>query len=181
MTLDHEFGPGSDQSFYQRRERASRRIWRIGGAWAPAFVVVGLLVAATAAIAARAAVVSIAPGAAAIYGDLGMPVNPRGLTIAYVRATATPQTDGQGELLVTGEIANLCDRETPVRGLRLALRGEDGRELYVWTARPPKSQLGARERVMFHARLASPPAGVREVLVKFAEPGNKGAFTESPS
>ena len=58
---------------------------------------------------------------------------------------------------------------------------QDGRELYVWTARPPKTRLGTRERVSFRARLAAPPAGVREVLVKFAEPGNKGAFTETPS
>jgi len=181
MTVDHVFGPSSDQSFYQRRGRASRRIWRIGGAWAPALVVVGLLAAATAAVADRAAIVSIAPAAEAVYGGLGMPVKSRDLTIADVQATVTRQTDGQGELLVTGEIANLRDAETPVLGLRVALRGEDGRELYMWTARPPKSRLGARERVTFRARLASPPAGVREVLVKFAEPGNKGTFTESPS
>ncbi len=65
--------------------------------------------------------------------------------------------------------------------LRLTLRGEDGREMYVWTARGPKSSLSAHERVAFRARLAAPPAGVRDVLVKFAEPGNKGAFTETPS
>ena len=65
--------------------------------------------------------------------------------------------------------------------LRLALRGEDGREIYVWTARAPKISLSARERVPFRARLAAPPAGVRDVLVKFAAPGDKGAFTESPS
>ena len=110
-----------------------------------------------------------------------MPVNLRGLIIADVRATVTEQADGQGELLVTGEIANLRDGETPAPNLRLALCGADGRELYVWTARPPKTCLGTRERVSFRARLAAPPAGVREVLVKFAEPGNKGAFTETPS
>jgi hypothetical protein len=86
-----------------------------------------------------------------------------------------------GELLVTGEIANLRDRETAAPNLRLALRNEDGRELYVWTARAPKSRLGAHERVTFRARLAAPPAGVRDVLVKFVAPGDKGSFTESPS
>ena len=74
----------------------------------------------------------------------GMPVNLRGLSIADVRATVTQQADGQGELLVTGEIANLRDGETSAPSLRLALRAEDGRELYVWTARPPKTRLGAR-------------------------------------
>ena len=45
----------------------------------------------------------------------------------------------------------------------------------------PRLGLATRERVSFRARLAAPPAGVREVLVKFVEPGNKGAFTETPS
>jgi Protein of unknown function (DUF3426) len=171
MTLNQNFGANCDQS--------SRR--RPGGALAPAFVLVGLVIAGTAAIAARAAIVSIAPATAAVYAGVGIPVNLRGLTIADVRATVTQPSEGQGELLVTGEIANLRDSETRAPNLRLALRGEDGRELYIWTARPPKTSLGARERVPFRARLAAPPAGVREVLVKFAEPGNKGAFTESPS
>jgi hypothetical protein len=63
----------------------------------------------------------------------------------------------------------------------LALLGEDGREIYVWTTKGPKTSLNGHERVAFRARLAAPPAGVREVLVKFAEPGNKGLFIETPS
>lgn len=174
MTLEHKFGSNWDRS-------SSRRRWRAGGATAPAFVIVGLVIMGTTAIAARTAIVSIAPATAAVYASLGMPVNLRGLMIAEVRATATQEPEGQGELLVTGEIANLRDRETPVPNLRLALRGEDGGELYVWTARGPKAQLHARERVPFRARLAAPPAGVRDVLVKFTAPGDKGLFTESPS
>jgi hypothetical protein len=173
MTLDHKFGANCDQSSPWRR--------RPSGVFVPAFVLIGLVITGTAAIAARAAIVSIAPATAAVYAGVGMPVNLRGLAIADVRATVTQPSEGQAELVVTGEIANLRDDETRAPNLRLALRGEDGRELYVWTARPPKGSLGARERVPFRARLAAPPAGVREVLVKFAEPGNKGAFTESPS
>jgi hypothetical protein len=135
----------------------------------------------TTAIAARAAIVLIAPATAALYASAGMPVNLRDLSIADVRATVIQQTEGQGELLVTGEITNLRDRETLAPSLRLALRGEDGCELYVWRTRGPKSRLGARERVPFRARLAAPPAGVRDVLVKFAAPGDKGSFTESRS
>ena len=109
-------------------------------------------------------------------------MNLRGLSIADVRVTVTQQTEGPGELLITGEIENLRDAKTSVPDLRLALRGEDGRELYVWTAQAPKISLDARERVPFRARLAAPPAGVRDVLVKFAAPGDKGGlFTESPS
>jgi hypothetical protein len=140
-----------------------------------------LVLAATMAIAARAAIVSMAPATAAVYASVGMPVHLRGLSIADVRATVTRETESQGELVVTGEIANLGDGETLAPRLRLALLGQDGRELYLWTARPPKTRLVAREHVAFRARLAAPPAGVREVLVKFAEPGNKGSFTETPS
>jgi hypothetical protein len=82
--------------------------------------------------------------------------------------------------VVTGEIANLRAKETPVPVLSFSLRAADGRELYIWTARGPKASLGALERVPFRARLAAPPAGVRDVLVKFVAPGNKGSFTEIP-
>ena len=180
MTLDSRFGANRDQ-FSHEFGRPSRRMRRLGGAMPPAFVLVGLVIVATLVIAARATIVSIAPATAAIYAGAGLPVNLRGLKIADVRATVTLESDGQSELLITGEIANLRDRETSTPNLRLALRGQDGQELYVWMARSPKTRLGARERVPFRARLAAPPAGVREVLVKFAEPGNKGAFTETPS
>ncbi len=178
MIMDHKFGSNCDQHIIGR---ASWRPWRAGSALAPAFALAGLVVAATTLIAARAAIVSILPTTGAIYAGLGMPVNLHGLSIADIRATVTQQAEGQGELLVTGEIKNLRAIETPLPSLRLALRGEDGRELYVWAARGPKSHLGAGERVPFRARLAAPPAGVRDVLVKFAAPGDKGSFTESPS
>jgi hypothetical protein len=178
MIVDYKSGSNCDRRSYQTTGCAPPRRWR---AAAPALLLVGLVTAATMAIAPRAAIVSIAPATAAAYALAGMPVNLRGLSIADVRARATHETDSPGELLVTGEIANLRDGETAAPNLRLALRGEDGRELYVWTARGPKTRLAAHERMTFRARLAAPPAGVRDVLVKFATPGDKGSFTETPS
>ncbi len=154
---------------------------KASAATAPAFVIAAFIMAATTAIAARATIVSAIPGAAVVYADLGMPVNLRGLKIDRVRATAAGQTEDSQELLITGEIVNLRERETAVPNLRLALRAEDGRELYIWTARGPKDRLGPHERVAFRARLAAPPAGVRDVLVKFGAPGDKASFTESQS
>jgi hypothetical protein len=174
MTLNHIFGANRDKI-------APQPIRRAHGAIAPVVVLVGLVIAATTAIAARAAIVSIAPATAAIYAGVGLPVNLRGLSIAGVHVTAVQQAEGPGELLITGELENLRDAKTPVPSLRLALRDENGRELYVWTVRAPKLSLYARERLPFRARLAAPPAGVRDVLVKFAGPGDKGLFTESPS
>ncbi len=144
---------------------------------APALVFLAVMIAATAAIAGRAAIVRVAPATATAYASLGMPVNLRGLSIDSVRATIAEPSDDRRELLVTGEIVNLRQTETPVPNLRLALLGDDRRELYLWTARP-KSPLGPHERVAFRARLAAPPAGVRDVLVKFAAPGDKSSVTE---
>ena len=175
MTLDHKFGSDCDQYFRRLR-------WWARGIMAPAFLLVGLVIMGTTAIAGRARIVSVAPATAAFYAAVGLPVNLRGLSIAKVYATVARQTEGQGELLITGEIENLRDGRTSVPDLHLALRGEDGREIYVWTAKAPKINLNARERVPFRARLAAPPAGVRDVLVKFVAPGDKGGqFTESPS
>jgi hypothetical protein len=181
MTLDHRFGANRDQGFYQRTGRASRRPWRTVGAWAPAFALAGLAIATMTAVAARATIVSIAPATASVYASVGLPVNLLGLSIVKVHATMAEQTEGPGELLISGEIENLRDAKTSLPSLRLALRGEDGCEIYFWTSKGPKTSLNARERVAFRARLAAPPAGVRDVLVKFAEPGNKGSFTETPS
>jgi Protein of unknown function (DUF3426) len=174
MILDHKFGSNCDQDLPRRR-------WLGDTAIFPALVLIGIVVMGTAAIATRATIVAIAPATAAIYSGVGIPVNLRDLSVDDVRVTTTQQPDSSGELLVTGEIANLRDHETATPNLRLALRNENGRELYIWTARAPKNRLGAHERVTFRARLASPPAGVRDVLVKFAAPGDKGLFTESPS
>jgi hypothetical protein len=178
MTLDSKFG-ANPNLFSHETGRPSRRTWRLGGAMVSTTVLVGLVILATAVIAARAAIVSFAPATAALYAGAGLPVNLRGLKIADVRATVAQKSER--ELVVTGEIANLRDCETLAPKLRLILRGKDGRELYTWVERAPKARLRAHEHVPFRERLAEPPAGVREVLVKFAAPGNKGTFTESPS
>jgi hypothetical protein len=149
-----------------------------GGGAAPALVFLAFMIAATTMIAARAAIVRAAPATAAAYASLGMPVNLRGLAIDGVRATIAGASDDRRELLVAGEIVNLRQDETPVPNLRITLRGDDGSELYLWTAPEPKPRLGPHERVAFRARLAAPPSGVRDVLVKFAAPGDKASFTE---
>jgi hypothetical protein len=162
-----------------RRRRASAPDRRKGSSYTtgPALAFAAFMIAATTAIAARAEIVSFAPATAVVFADLGMPVNLRGLAIDRVRA-AEQQTDDNRELVIAGEIVNLRETETQVPNLRLALRAEDGRELYLWTARGPKERLAAHERVAFKARLAAPPPGVRDVLVKFAAPGDKASFTE---
>ena len=157
------------------REQSSRE--KIGRA-ALALVFLALMIAATTTIAARAAIVSVVPATAAAYAYLGVPISLGGLAIDSVRATIVDWSEDGRELRITGDVINLRGAETSVPNLRLTLRGEDQRELYRWTAPEPKGRLGPHERVAFRFRLAAPPAGVRDVLVKFAAPGDKASFTE---
>ena len=169
MILDRQSGSKRDQGSPETMGRGA----------APAFVLLGLMIAATTMIAARAAIVRAAPMTAAAYASLGMPVNLRGLAIDGVRATIAGLAEDGGELIVIGEIVNLRQVETPAPNLRLTGCAATTRASST-SGRPGgrRSRLGPHERVAFRARLAAPPAGVRDVLVKFAAPGDKEAFTE---
>src|SRR5215212_3921529 len=104
---------------------------------------------------------------------------------ALARLAAMPKApvlalNGQDQLLVVeGEILNRRGRDVEVPSLRLTVRGPDGLELYTWTNEPPRKTLAAAETARFRARLASPPAEGREVLVRFAHaaPGATVAAT----
>jgi predicted Zn finger-like uncharacterized protein len=133
---------------------------------------VSLVAGSMGAIGARQAVVAAVPLAAGAYAAVGLPVNVRGLDIGAVRARMTDSGDKK-VLVVEGAITNLREGETAAPDLRIALRAGDGRELYVWTTRAPKDRLAQGESVRFAARLASPPEGARDALVKFLAPGDK--------
>ena len=68
MIQDDKFGANRDQGSFEAMGRTARRR---GGALASAFVIIGLAVASTMAIAARAHIVSIAPATAAAYALAG--------------------------------------------------------------------------------------------------------------
>ncbi len=166
----------------KRRARAvavGGRMKSISARIAPALGLVALMAATSIAIGSRAAIVSTAPATAVAYAELGIPVNLRGLAIDSVRATVTPDSDDGRALLVMGEIVNLRGSQTAAPDLRIALRADDGQELYAWTLNAPKRRFAPGERVAFKARLASPPSGVHDVLVKFRAAGDKGRFTET--
>jgi predicted Zn finger-like uncharacterized protein len=133
------------------------------------------LAGAMAAVAARAEIVAIAPATGGLYAAIGLPVNPIGLAIADVSARLGAGGD-KSLLAVEGALVNLRGKETAAPNLRVALRAADGRELYVWTTRPPKDRLAAGERVPFVARLAAPPPGVVDALVKFVAPSDKDSL-----
>jgi len=154
-----------------RLRRLAARVRRLAAPVACAAALAG----AMAAVAARAEIVAIAPAAGGLYAAIGLPVNPLGLAIADVSARLGAGGD-KSLLAVEGALVNLRDKETAAPNLRIALRAADGRELYVWTTRPPKDRLAAGERAPFVARLAAPPPGVVDALVKFVAPGDKNSL-----
>ena len=138
-----------------------------------AFVcVIAILASAMGAVAARASIVQAVPGAARIFAAIGLPVNLRGLAFDNLRTNVFELGDRK-MLVVEGSILSLHDAPTPAPSMRIALRGADKRELYVWTAPAPKAILAAGEHVAFRTRLAAPPDDARDVLVSFVAGGEK--------
>ncbi|MFL5109662.1 MAG: MJ0042-type zinc finger domain-containing protein [Microvirga sp.] len=140
-----------------------------------ALILVGLV---GGAVLGRERIVAAAPATARLYAAAHLSVNPLGLDLKGVRSELV--LNGQDQLLVVeGEILNRRGRDVEVPSLRLTVRGPDGLELYTWTNEPPRKTLAAAETARFRARLASPPAEGREVLVRFAHaaPGATVAAT----
>jgi predicted Zn finger-like uncharacterized protein len=152
-----------------------RRLGARAGRLVAPLALIAALAAAMAAVAARAAVVAALPAAGGVYAAIGLPVNGVGIAIADVSARLGAGGD-KSLLAIEGTLVNLRGSEIAAPRLRIALRAADGRELYVWTTRPPKNRLAAGERAPFVARLAASPPGVVDALVKFAAPGDKDSL-----
>ena len=155
---------------HPRRRASSAPPARRAVSLAPRRALVGLLAAAavSAALAGREAVVARAPVAARFYAAIGLPVNLSGVEFRNVKSVVAEE-NGARILAVTGEVANLRDRTTPLPPLRVSVHGGDGRQIYVWTADAPKSKLAAGETTSFRTRLAAPPDKARDVKVTLAE------------
>jgi predicted Zn finger-like uncharacterized protein len=160
------------------KEARPRKSWsafgiRQSGAGARlALAILLILGCVMAGVATRGSIVKAAPNTARIFAMIGLPVNLRGLALDNVRTNSFDLGDRR-VLVVEGAIVNLFDSATETPDLRIALRGVDKRELYVWMAPAPKARLGPNEQIAFRTRLAAPPDGVNDVLVKFASAGDK--------
>lgn len=137
-------------------------------------ILASLCAASTAALGARERLVAMAPVLAPVYAAIGLPVNVRGLAIENVSARLADIGDKRF-LVVEGSVVNLRATDAASPDLRIALRGADGRELYVWTARAAKARLAKGEQARFAARLEAPPDGVKDAIVKFVAAGEKTA------
>ncbi|MGE0604132.1 MAG: MJ0042-type zinc finger domain-containing protein [Xanthobacteraceae bacterium] len=117
-------------------------------------------------LAGRQSVVRAAPELASLYATIGLPVNLRGLEFQNIRTKQEIQ-DGVTVLAIEGEVENIAQGAVELPRVRLAVLGDNGVELYSWTALLPRSILYPHERVPFKSRLASPPAASKEIMVRF--------------
>jgi predicted Zn finger-like uncharacterized protein len=129
-------------------------------------VILGLILLDLSLIGWRAEVVRVAPQTASLYAAIGLGVNLRGLALANV-TTETQTTDGVQVLLVQGLIVSAASRTVAVPRLRFAVRNVSGNEIYTWTALPTRSLLSPGETLAFQSRLAAPPPGTHDLLVRF--------------
>ena len=129
--------------------------------------VVLVLVGGMALIGLRERVARLLPATAPAYAAIGLPLNLAGLELRGVRSRIL--LDGARRVLaIEGEIVNLRREANRVPPVALTVRGENGQAKYAWTAPAPKARLEAGETIAFRARLASPPEGGADVLVRFA-------------
>ncbi len=115
----------------------------------------------------REYVVRFAPGSAQLFALAGLEVNLRGLEfreISYVREFE----DGIPVLAVRGEIVNVTKEPVLLPPIRFSLRDSNAQEVYYWTGNAGPDLLAPSGVVPFVSRLASPPAGAEEILVRFA-------------
>ena len=159
----------------RRRLQARRKEKRRSSRWTA--IVLVLLAVNVAVIGGRDAVVRVLPQTASFFAAIGLPVNLRHLSFENVKISKEVQ-DGVNVLIVQGAIVSTANKPITVPRLRFAARDAAGQEIYVWTALPSRSILGPDEHLEFRSRLASPPAGARNVMVRFSNSQDTAAGAE---
>lgn len=113
-------------------------------------------------------VVSMLPGATRLYAALGMPLNSKGFAFQGVNY-GFHQEGEETVLEVKGDIVNLTDAPVKAPVVVVVLLDENGKELSQYTTAEREEPLGAGEAAPFLAEIASPPAEVRKLKVRFAK------------
>jgi predicted Zn finger-like uncharacterized protein len=154
------------ETFAARRQRLQAKRKKAGGRSRWTAIVLVLFAVNVALVGARNEVVRYLPQTASLFAAIGLPVNLRGLAFEDVRITDETQ-DGKTILLIHGKIVSTAKRTVTVPRLRFSARNAAGQEIYSWTAKPERATLGPGESFGFQSRLAAPPAGANDVMVRF--------------
>ena len=140
----------------------------VAGGWL--FLVVLVLATGWAAVMFRDNIATWLPQTSSLYAAVGLQVTPRGMDLADI-AYRQQVEDDQNVLVVTGSVVNRSAHELSVPLLRVALFDADKHELYHWTFVSAVSTLKPGASARFRTRLSSPPAGTRDIEVRFARAG----------
>ena len=158
--------PDDVETVAARRGRAGRRRLQLPSLSSLQALILGLLIIDAMLIGWRKEIVRLLPQTASLYSAIGLSVNLRGLSLDDL-STATEMHEGVPILVVGGKIINVTGAMTEVPRLKLVVRDAARREIYSWTVAPPIARLQPYQAAEFSSRLASPPAGSKDVMVRF--------------
>jgi hypothetical protein len=114
----------------------------------------------------RTDIVRKLPQTASFYALAGLPVNLRGLAFENI-ATSTIRDDGTPVLVVEGNVTNDTRKNVRVPRIRFVVRDAAAQEIYSWTASATRTSLPPGQAATFRTRLASPPPGAHDVVLRF--------------
>ena len=158
--------PDDVETVAARRARAGRRRLQLSSLSRLQGLILGLLIVDAILIGWRKDIVRLLPQTASLYSAIGLSVNLRGLSLDDL-STVTEMHEGVPILVVSGKIVNVTGAMTEVPRLKLVLRDAAKREIYSWTVAAPIARLPPYRAAEFSSRLASPPAGSKDVMVRF--------------
>jgi hypothetical protein len=148
---------------------ARSRNRRASGGLIAALVVGATMIAVAALILARDPIVAAVPGAAKIYGMVGLAGEELGAGLDIRDVHSTREPTGESEtLVIEGVIANTSNGSKDVPLVRVALFDADDEELQFVTVSTDRLALPPGETVDFMARLENPAATARRIKVTFA-------------
>jgi predicted Zn finger-like uncharacterized protein len=134
-------------------------------AW-PVIVMAGTLALAAGSYVQRERVVKMAPQSAVLFAAVGAPVNLRGIDIRDVKSRMVDD-NGVNVLVIDGNLVSVGKERVNVPRLRFSVLGENGQEIYVWSAQADRATLQPGETLNFRRRLAAPPVDGKSVGVRF--------------
>ena len=114
----------------------------------------------------RADIVRKLPQTASFYALTGLPVNLRGLAFENI-TTSSVRDDGMPVLVVEGNVVNDTRKNVRVPEIRFVVRDAAAQEIYSWTASAARASLLPGQAATFRTRLASPPPGAHDVVLRF--------------
>jgi hypothetical protein len=142
---------------------------RTSGGVIAALAVGAAMIVVAVLILARDPIVTAVPGAAKIYGMVGLAGEELGAGLDIRDVSSTREPTGESEtLVIEGVIANTSDGPRNIPLIRVALFDADNEELQFVTVSPDRLALPPGETVDFMARLENPAATARRIKVTFA-------------